>query len=65
MDGSTSFIVATLLLVAGWVTLFRFLKHRKSRNFDRKYGRRAIILKVSLYLIMVMMTILYLRVFEI
>ena len=65
MDGgtSTSFIVATLLLIAGWITFYRFLRNRKSRELDRKYGRRAITFKIFLYLSLVMITIFYMRAF--
>lgn len=62
-DVSTSLIMATILLFAGWIALFRFLRHRKSRELDRKFGRRAVTFKIFLYLVMVAFTIIFMRVF--
>lgn len=55
------FLVATIFVFACWVLLFRFIKGQKARELYRKYGQKAVNLKISLYLVLILITIIYLR----
>lgn len=57
------FIIATIFVFGGWVLLFRFIKGQKARMLYRKYGQKAVNLKITLYLVLVLITIIYLRIY--